>query len=375
MKDKDLSVLLKKTDELRALFVLGQRVLPFLEEIFMFVSEIKPLLDDINHSIEENLKKMPNVSKQLSKVTEATELATNEIMDIVDGLFYKTDLISSNIKRMAEIDRKKRDNSIRLLEIIKKAIEKGSDLREILPHLDNSIKNLKTANEKEYQEVNKHNEDILQSIRDDSSSIMMSLQVQDITSQQIAAVNHLLETIQVKLTSIMTKFNSTDVGELVPTKSDYDERINVSHLHRSIAFDPEAVDSLSTKESRQSEVDEFMREHQEGETGDKTADESGEASQDDIDAMFGGAEEEPAAEPEEAQPAAEEDAGEASQNDIDAMFAATQEEKPDEEVTESVKESSETAETKEEESAAEEEDEGDPFENFSQEDIDALFGK
>ena len=74
MKDKDLSVLLKKTDELRALFVLGQRVLPFLEEIFMFVSEIKPLLDDINHSIEENLKKMPNVSKQLSKVTEATEL-------------------------------------------------------------------------------------------------------------------------------------------------------------------------------------------------------------------------------------------------------------------------------------------------------------
>ena len=104
MNEKDISELLKKADELRSLFVLGQRVIPFLEEIFVFVSEIEPLLDEINKSIDENLKKMPNASQQLSKVTEATELATTEIMDIVDGLVYKSDIISANVKQMKEIN-------------------------------------------------------------------------------------------------------------------------------------------------------------------------------------------------------------------------------------------------------------------------------
>jgi hypothetical protein len=321
-------------------------------------------------------------------VTEATELATNEIMDIVDGLFYKTDLISSNVKRMNEIDSKKRDNSIKLLEIIQKAIEKGSDLREILPQLSNSIENLKTSKIKEYQEIDKHNEDILQSIRDDSSSIMMSLQVQDITSQQIAAVNHLLETIQVKLSSIMKKFQTADVSELVPKESDYDERINVSQLHRNIAFDPEAVDSLSTKETRQAEVDEYLKEHIEG--GDESEDDgSEEASPEDIDAMFAGGSEESK---EETKPA-EEDSGTAqTQDDIDALFANGGDESDeggDEPASqddidamfanggdEDAKESAADADNKEEESKPEEEEEDpDALENFSQEDIDALFGK
>ena len=58
----DINLLLRKADELKALFILGQRVIPFLEEIFLFVNEIKPLLDDINSSIEENLRKIGRAS-------------------------------------------------------------------------------------------------------------------------------------------------------------------------------------------------------------------------------------------------------------------------------------------------------------------------
>ncbi|MBL7975629.1 MAG: chemotaxis protein CheZ, partial [Candidatus Kapabacteria bacterium] len=82
IRDKDLQQLLAKSEELKALFVLGQRVVPFLEELFVFVREVSPALEDINKSIEDNLSRIPKASKQLSKVTEATELATNEIMDI-----------------------------------------------------------------------------------------------------------------------------------------------------------------------------------------------------------------------------------------------------------------------------------------------------
>ncbi len=97
MKELDIKELLRKADELRALFVLGQRVIPFLEELFSFIGEIQPLLEEINKSIKENLSKMPNLSKQLSKVTEATELATNEILDIIDGIFYKLDILASGV--------------------------------------------------------------------------------------------------------------------------------------------------------------------------------------------------------------------------------------------------------------------------------------
>ena len=54
MKDMDIKSFLQKAEELKALFVLGHRVIPFLEEIFIFVEEITPLLEEINFSIQES---------------------------------------------------------------------------------------------------------------------------------------------------------------------------------------------------------------------------------------------------------------------------------------------------------------------------------
>ena len=257
MINKDVTLLLKKADELRALFVLGQRVIPFLEEIFIFVSEIQPLLDEINNSIQENLKKMPNASQQLSKVTEATEMATTEIMDIVDGLVYKSDIITANLNRIVEIDAKKRENPIKLLELLHRAIQQKSDLTMILPQLAAAIQNMKNMPGKEYNKIISDTTEIVQSISMDSSSIMMSLQVQDITSQQIAAVNNLLETVQGKLSRILEHFQSSDISDIVSGDELPLDHIKVSKLHREIAFDPDAIDSITNKASRQGEIDDL----------------------------------------------------------------------------------------------------------------------
>ena len=322
MKQKDISILLQKADELRALFVLGQRVIPFLEEIFIFVSEIQPLLDEINVSIQENLKKMPSASKQLSKVTEATEMATTEIMDIVDGIVYKVDIIKSNFERISTIDNKKFENPLKLLENLYSAIAQGKDLKPILPQLGAAIETMKKAPKNDHEKILKETDDLIASISMGANSIMMSLQVQDITSQQIAAVNNLLETIQDKLTRILNHFNSSEISDLVAGEDKYDERINVSQLHRKIAFDPEAVDAIANKEIRQQQVDSIMMEHSNGEDFD-------EFSADDIDALFSGASEQ-----------------------------------------------SETVETPEPiQTPAPVVESEDPFEQFSQDDIDALFGK
>jgi chemotaxis regulatin CheY-phosphate phosphatase CheZ len=264
MKEKDINILLQKAEELKALFTFGQRVIPFLEEIFIFVRDIKPLLDEINSSIEENLKKMPTASKQLSKVTEATEVATTEIMDIVDGLFFKSDVISNNLNKISLIEQERRNNPVKILEIIQNALNKETDIQELLPQLTKAIQHLRGKSNKDYEEITNHTNKLLQSIRDDSSSIMMSLQVQDITSQQIAAVNHLLETVQKKLTEILSHFQSTELSGLIIEHDKYSERTNVSTLHREIAFDPDAVDSLKPHGSRQTDVDNLILQHESG---------------------------------------------------------------------------------------------------------------
>lgn len=56
-KELDIRELLQKSEELKALFVLGQRVIPFLEEIFLFIKDTSPLIQDISVSIKDNLKK------------------------------------------------------------------------------------------------------------------------------------------------------------------------------------------------------------------------------------------------------------------------------------------------------------------------------
>jgi chemotaxis regulatin CheY-phosphate phosphatase CheZ len=293
MKDMDIKGLIKKAEELRALFILGQRVVPFLEELFAFVGEIQPLLEEINTSIQENLSKMPNLSKQLSKVTEATELATNEILDIVDGVFYKLDILSSTLKEFESSQLGLKD----FFEDFNKLVGKfnnGSfsidDLKLNLSSLQAKSKDILSVETK----INSMKE-MIDNIRNDSSSIMLALQVQDITSQQIAAVNHLLNTVQTRLNSLISKFQS---GEITKVATVQEQTTNVTELHRVIAFDPDAVESLIDNPARQDEIDKLFEQQTIEDTSSskepdnktaqstETLDSEEKISQDDIDKLF-----------------------------------------------------------------------------------------
>ena len=242
MKDIDFDGLLRKAEELRAIFVLGQRLIPFVEDVLRFVNDIKPLLDDINSSIEENMNKTQKASRQLSKVTEATETATTEIIAIINGLIYKSGVISSNMKRLNELDSTKYDSTLKILEDIHTAVTEKKDVNKHVSQLSDAIEKLKTVDRSEYNELFDSTGKLLNNINDDSSSIMTSLQVQDITSQQIAAVNYLLETIHDKLGNILMKFQPSEVSLLV-RKEKADDSTIISTLHRPIAFNPEDNDT------------------------------------------------------------------------------------------------------------------------------------
>lgn len=249
MKDFDLSGLLRKTEELRALFVLGQRVIPFLEELFSFVGDIQPLLEEINRSIKENISKMPNLSQQLSKVTEATELATTEILDIIDGILYKLDIISNNLNSLE----KAKNIFQTYVEITDIAVAENLTSDEKIAEISDLVQKPLKITSFDFNNLINGTFDFVEKIRSDSTSIMLALQVQDITSQQIAAVNHLLNTVQDRLNHLINRFQTSDVGKIV--NKTFGDVQNISKLHRDIAFDPDAIDSINNATTRQEEID------------------------------------------------------------------------------------------------------------------------
>ena len=282
---KNLKEMLDKANELKALFVFGQRVIPFLEEIFIFVNDIEPLLEEINVSIAENLKKMPTASKQLSKVTEATELATNEIMDILDNLSFKTDVISRNLNSLRDIKDEHHQSVERLLDILHKAIQSNENLNDYLPEISTIVRLIKENQLEKFDTTITETNSILDSISMDSSSIMMSLQVQDITSQQLAAVNHLIEAVQGKLMNIIEKFETTNIETLMAQEDLGLANTNVAKMHRAIAFDPDAIKTTAEKEQMQTSVDDLIKMHKAEISGEEIRES---ASQEAADEFFSG---------------------------------------------------------------------------------------
>lgn len=297
MRDTDIKQVLQKAQELKALFILGQRVIPFLEEIFRFIEEISPLLDVINTSIEDNISKMPKASMQLSKVSEATELATTEIMDTLDVLVLKSNTISKNLKSLNTF------------------ISNSSSPADAETSPDQA---------KEYI---MESEALLNDIREDTNTIIMALQIQDITSQQLAAVNNLLETVQKRLSDMLGQFRGEELDPLLRNDTNvHGSPTNVSTLHRNIAFDANAIDSLdrSGGQNRQDHVDSiFASGHTTQAHNTIQQDAPTKSSQDDIDALFGGGQTPPSFTPEQKDSGIEDTgatSAKSSQDDIDALF-------------------------------------------------------
>jgi hypothetical protein len=101
---------------------------------------------------------------------------------------------------------------------------------------------------------------------------MISLQVQDITAQQIASVNYLIESVQDKISTLLNQLDSDRLPEV-------SEHTNF----KTIAFDPNAV--YTKAGSRQHLVDEATSDMSEP-TEEAHKDVPDVASQDDIDALF-----------------------------------------------------------------------------------------
>ena len=123
---------------------------------------IIPLLDRIKVSVEESSGAIPKASTQLSSVTQATESATVEILNSLDRMAGRIDAGEAS------------------LTTLRAAIDQVSPLQEHVAAI----------------------EKVLVETRQDSMAIAMALQVQDITSQQIAGVTAMIEAVRAQLLDV-----------------------------------------------------------------------------------------------------------------------------------------------------------------------------
>jgi predicted mannosyl-3-phosphoglycerate phosphatase (HAD superfamily) len=147
-----------------------------VESVVIALHKVIDLLDRIKGAIEESSSKIPKAAVQLNTVTQATEMATVEILNVLDTMSHKLATVEEAVGRMAY----------------------GS--------MNGQAALVTTVQEN------------LAEVRQDTMNITMALQVQDITAQKIAAANHLIESVRVELMHELSYFEGSGLHDrpLVP---------------------------------------------------------------------------------------------------------------------------------------------------------------
>lgn len=256
-----LTQVVQMITELKEVFKFTERVIPLLQDLVEFMRDVVPLLEEINDRISESTAKMPTASSKISSVTSATEMATTEILDRVDTISTTLTTIE---KSLEEINKTRSEKKRLFEEILAEATlsEKGKELVEKYNSLDGC--------DNEIQEVKNR----IQEINNETYNITLALQVQDITAQQLAAVNHLIVSVHEKLSKLISNIHSSHLEE----KPNFSANLEAPE---KTTFDPEA--QYDTSGNRQEEIDKLIENHKE-EGGSSSA----QASQDEIDKLFSG---------------------------------------------------------------------------------------
>jgi len=207
----------QKLGDLKSFFLFGQKIIPTFQMIIDFMQDTVPLLENVNQSIQDSTSKIPKAALQLNSVTNATEIATTEILDTIDGIDNELTTIKSCLDTLGTHIRQQR-TVINDISGKMNQRELAEDLKKKLNH--ESIEGeIGTASSK------------IDKIQEGMMNITLSLQVQDITAQQLSSVNHLIQSIQFRLSSLLTDMNNKDNRD----SRDFEQEIS-----KNAAFNPDA---------------------------------------------------------------------------------------------------------------------------------------
>ncbi|MDR3625336.1 MAG: protein phosphatase CheZ [Ignavibacteriaceae bacterium] len=194
----NMTDLFERLNELKVVFRYSEKLIPIIQNLMDFMKETVPLLENINSSLIESTSKIPKASDQLNNISSATELATTEILDIVDSISIDMERIEKSVKDVKSKEEEKLEIWQKIKTILgsepssAELVQKYEALNNFLPIVPGML-------------------DAFQKVKNDVYNITLSLQVQDITTQQLAAVNHLIESVRSSLSSLMMHLDDSEI--------------------------------------------------------------------------------------------------------------------------------------------------------------------
>ena len=221
----NMTDLFERLNELKVVFRYSEKLIPIIQNLMDFMKETVPLLEDINSSIIESTSKIPKASDQINNISSATELATTEILDIVDSISIDMERIEKSVKDV----KSKEEEKLLVWQKIKSILPSDPSANELIQRYEELESFLPTI---------PGMMEIFQKVKNDVYNITLSLQVQDITSQQLAAVNHLIESVRTSLASLMLHLDDSEIKT-------FDNFYN--DLPKVGTFDPNAEYTRSTE--------------------------------------------------------------------------------------------------------------------------------
>lgn len=250
-QSSNMEKVFQKLGELKTFFLYGQKLVPVLQKIIDFMRDTVPLLEHVNQSIQDSTSKIPKAALQLNNVTSATEVATTEILDVVDALSIDIQTMRTKLQSVKNHVSTQKEVITKLSTYVPanngtgELVKKGLDTSLMDEDVESTLR-------------------LAEKIQEGMTNITLSLQVQDITAQQLSSVNHLIHSIQDKLSSLLTDLNTKEVKEVpvvseieIPKESAFNPDARYEKTHETQAL----VDSLVSKsnsKASQEEIDKLF---------------------------------------------------------------------------------------------------------------------
>ncbi len=209
-----------------------------MHQLLDMLRSLMPVLDNIKNAVENSSSKIPKATEQLSTVTQATESATMEILNLLDDIGRRVEHVQGKLKEI-ESDLVKKQVSVKNLAGLIDVLTAEQKAQFTSFETDwNNITDL-TLQVKSLEELSSE----LAEVHSLSMNIAMALQVQDITSQQIESVRHQIESVRAQLSFVVGQYEGRQVVE---------EPLDAVKK----SFDADA--QYSKDESRQSDADDII---------------------------------------------------------------------------------------------------------------------
>jgi chemotaxis regulatin CheY-phosphate phosphatase CheZ len=204
-----------------------------MKDLLQLLRETVPLLESVRNSIQDSSSRIPKASEQLSKVTHATETAAVEILDVIEKM---SERMSKGEKRLAEVRKSIEDARQAADGALAHLIAAGAG-RESAPKIEAAFQQLHAFIQNQtltntLQEAGA----IFAETSQDSMTIAIALQVQDITNQQIVGVSDSIDCVYRQLADALQRF---DKGVMDPDIPAVPGRVAIVDVNAEYTKSPE----------------------------------------------------------------------------------------------------------------------------------------